>query len=48
MDSGLLDDNSPTSNVLVLLMAIVLSVFVVFRGSSTPPFISKGVRLQRR
>jgi hypothetical protein len=28
------------SCVLVLLMAIVLSV--VFQGSSTPPFISKG------
>jgi hypothetical protein len=36
------------SCVLVKLMAIVLSMYVVFGGASTPPFISKGARLQRR
>jgi hypothetical protein len=30
------------SCVLVLLMTIVLYVYVVFWGASTPPFISKG------
>ncbi len=45
-------DNSHTSCVLVLLMAIGVVVEVVltcpFGGASTPPFISKGVEVTRK
>jgi hypothetical protein len=48
--SSLPEDNSPTSCILILLMAIGVVVVVVYRtcfdlsfwGASTPPFISKG------
>jgi hypothetical protein len=36
------------SCVLVLLMTIVLYVYVVFWGASTPPFISKGGEVTRK
>jgi hypothetical protein len=36
------------SCVLVKLMAIVLSMYVVFGGASTPPFISKGGEVTKK
>jgi hypothetical protein len=53
-----LEDNSPTSCVLVLLLAIDMVVVVVrlvltssscpFGGASTSPFISKGAKVTRK
>jgi hypothetical protein len=47
IDSGLLQDNSPTLCVLILLVAI--DVVVVFSlGWCDPPFISKRARVTRK
>jgi hypothetical protein len=43
-----LEDNSPTSCVLVLLMAIDVVLDLSPRGASTPPFISKGGDVTRK
>jgi hypothetical protein len=43
-----LEDNIPTSYVLVLPMVIVLSVSALFWGASDPPFISKGGEVTRK
>jgi hypothetical protein len=50
MGSDLPQDNSHVSCVLVLLMPIdivlVVLVLILWRGDSTPPFISKGAMLK--
>jgi hypothetical protein len=47
--SGLSEDNSPTSCVLVLLMAIDFAVVVVVvLGVPCPPFVTKGVGITRK
>jgi hypothetical protein len=47
-DLGLPEGNSPTSYVLVLLMAIAVVFLVLPRGASMPPFISKGGEVTRK
>jgi hypothetical protein len=43
------EDNSPTSCVLIFLVAIsVMVVVVLLWGASTPPFISKGGEVIRK
>jgi hypothetical protein len=46
--SGLPEDNRTMSYVLVLLMAIVLSVSIIFWDASTSPFISKEGEVTRK
>jgi hypothetical protein len=46
MGSSLPKDNSHMSCVIVLLMAIGVVLDSSSMGASTPPFISKGARLQ--
>jgi hypothetical protein len=48
MDSCLLENNSHTSYVLELLVAIVLWLLSPFESVSIPPFISRRTRLQGR